>query len=80
MSHVEVDVIGAEALEGALGALPPDYEKVVRMYDLEGKPVREVAAALKRSEGAVWMLRARAHERLKEIMGEAGKFFSMPGR
>lgn len=70
---------GVRAMEAALSTLPPDYEKVVRMYDLEGKPVAEVAGALKRSEGAVWMLRARAHERLKEAMGSAGKFFSMPG-
>ena len=63
-------------MERALGALPADYEKVVRMYDLEGRPISEVAAELGRSEGAVYMLRARAHDRLQEAMGPASKFFT----
>jgi RNA polymerase sigma-70 factor (ECF subfamily) len=68
-----------ELLEAALKSLPRDYERVVRMYDLEGRPVEEVAAALGRSEGAIFMLRARAHERLREAMGPAERFFSDPG-
>ncbi|MFG0283875.1 MAG: RNA polymerase sigma factor [Phycisphaerales bacterium JB039] len=63
-------------MEQALGALPADYEKVVRMYDLEGRPISEVAAELGRSEGAVYMLRARAHDRLRDQMGPASKFFT----
>lgn len=63
-------------LDAALKSLPPDYEKVVRMYDLEGKPVDEVAKAVGRSEGAVFMLRSRAHDRLREAMGPSGNFFS----
>ena len=39
------------------------------MYDLMGKPVAEVAAALGRSEGAVYLLRVRAHRRLADILG-----------
>src|SRR5262245_9760289 len=35
---------GVRALEGALASLPPDYEKVVRLYDLECKSIAEVAA------------------------------------
>lgn len=70
---------GVRALNAALAQLPPDYEKVVRMYDLECRPAEEVAKELGRSEGAVYMLRARAHERLKELMGPAAKFFSTPG-
>lgn len=66
-------------LDAALRKLPADYEKVVRMYDLEGKPIEEVAAALGRSEGATYMLRARAHDRLREAMGPIGNFFSQPG-
>ncbi|MCG3122078.1 MAG: hypothetical protein GIKADHBN_00455 [Phycisphaerales bacterium] len=65
-------------LEHALKQLPPDYEKVVRLYDLEGKSITEVAAALGRSEGATWMLRARAHDRLREGLGGEGRFFSTP--
>jgi DNA-directed RNA polymerase specialized sigma24 family protein len=44
------------------------------MYDLEGRPVQEVAQALGRSPGAVYMLRARAHRRLSEIMGTASRY------
>lgn len=69
----------ARFLDRTLAKLPPDYEKVVRMYDLEGKSAPEVAAAMGRSEGAVFMLRARAHERLRDLMGPAGNFFSTPG-
>ena len=69
---------GVRHLQAALATLPPDYEKVVRMYDLESKPIAEVAAALGRSEGAAWMLRARAHDRLREVMGEPNRFFSTP--
>lgn len=73
---------GGEAvrhLDAALRTLPSDYERVVRMYDLEGKPIEEVAAALGRSQGATYMLRARAHDRLREAMGPMGNFFSQQG-
>jgi RNA polymerase sigma-70 factor (ECF subfamily) len=63
-------------MQRALSELPGDYEKVVRMYDLEGRPIGEVASALGRSEGAVYMLRARAHDRLRDQMGPAAKFFT----
>ena len=65
-------------LDLALATLPAEYERVIRLYDLEGKDVVEVAAALGRSEGAVYMLRARAHERLREALGPGSKFFSSP--
>lgn len=70
---------GVGVLELALRALPPDYERVVRGYDLAGKHMSEIAADMKRSEGAAYMLRARAHDRLKEILGSDSKFFSTPG-
>jgi len=69
----------AMALERALATLPIDYQKCVRMYDLQSKTVAEVAAELGRSEGAVFMLRARAHDRLREAMGSESQFFSTPG-
>lgn len=65
-------------VESALEGLPDDYATVVRMYDLEGKPVSEVASVLDRSEGAVFMLRARALDRLRETIGPATRFFSRP--
>jgi RNA polymerase sigma-70 factor, ECF subfamily len=66
-------------LEVALRSLPPDYERVVRGHDLAGKPMSDLAAEMKRSEGAAYMLRARAHDRLKEILGSDSKFFSTGG-
>ncbi len=64
------------ALRRAIDELPEAYAQVVKLYDLEGKAVEEVAVILKRSPGAVFMLRARAHERLHEIMGRTTDFFS----
>lgn len=61
-------------LEQAIAALPEAYRTLVRLYDLEGKSAREVAIALGRSPGAVYMLRARAHQRLSEIMGTASRY------
>lgn len=63
-------------LERALKMLPRDYETVVRLYDIEGRPMEEVAKQLGRSEGAGYMLRARAHDRLREGMGPPQNFFS----
>lgn len=63
-------------VDKALSDLPPDYAKVVRLYDLESRSIEEVAQAMKRSRGAVHMLRVRGHDRLRELLGEAGKFFT----
>jgi RNA polymerase sigma factor (sigma-70 family) len=63
-------------IRAAINKLPADYAKVVTLYDLEGRPPAEVAAALERSLGAMYMLRARAHERLHEILGRTSAFFS----
>jgi DNA-directed RNA polymerase specialized sigma24 family protein len=58
----------------ALDRLPPDYREVVRKYDLEGVAIGEIAAAMNRSAGALHMLRGRAHQRLREILGESRDF------
>jgi RNA polymerase sigma factor (sigma-70 family) len=60
-----------EALEAALASLPPDYSKAIRLYDLEGRTIDEAAAAFDppRSRGAVHMLRARAMEALRLLLG-----------
>jgi RNA polymerase sigma-70 factor (subfamily 1) len=62
-------------LESAIKTLPPTYAQVVRMYDLEGRTIDEVAAALDRSVGAVYMLRSRAHDRLHDLLGRTSKYF-----
>ena len=56
------------ALQQAIDTLPDAYRRVVQMYDLEGQPVEQVAQALRRSPGAVYMVRARAHERLQVLL------------
>ncbi len=66
----------AGSLEAAIQRLPDDYQAAVRLYDLEGRPVSEVATAMGRSVGAVHMLRARAHDRLREFMGNTSHFFT----
>lgn len=60
----------------ALEKLPPDYARVVRLYDLEGRDMNDVAGELGRSQGAAHMLRARAHDRLKALLGAPRDFFS----
>ena len=64
------------AIEQAIERLPDAYRKVVQMYDIHGQTVDEVASALNRSVGAVYMLRARAHHRLHGILGATTNFFS----
>lgn len=64
----------AMLLRQAIAQLPELYARVVTLHDLEQRPVEEVAAALKRSPGAVYMLRARAHDRLRKILGRASDF------
>ncbi len=66
----------ADILNTMLQRLPRDYAQVVRLYDLEGRPIAAVAAAMERSTGAVHMLRARAHERLRALLGAETNFFT----
>ena len=67
------------AISAAIALMPPDYGTAVRLYDLEGKSIGDVAAAMGRSTGAVHMLRTRAHEHLREILGSDSAFFSHCG-
>ena len=63
-------------LEQALRQLPDDYRLVVRLYDLERCSSDAVASTLNRSRGAMFMLRARAHRALRQLMGGSSKYFS----
>ncbi len=65
-----------QLVERALAKLPRDYERVVRELDLEGRPPGDVAESLGRSKGAIHMLRARAHDRLRELLGSPSQFFT----
>ncbi|MEK6797989.1 MAG: RNA polymerase sigma factor [Planctomycetota bacterium] len=63
-------------VEDALHRIPPDYEKVIRLCELESKTAPEAASILGRSHGAVRMLLARAKDRLREVLGSESAFFS----
>jgi RNA polymerase sigma factor (sigma-70 family) len=65
-------------LHEALGRLPQSYRTVVERCDLQGRRVTDVAAAMERSAGAVHMLRARAHDRLRELIGPQTRIFTRP--
>lgn len=60
----------AGALRVAVQALPETWRRVVTAYDLEGRPVEELAAELGRSVGAVYLLRNRALRRLAEGLAD----------
>jgi RNA polymerase sigma factor (sigma-70 family) len=67
----------AEALLAqALAQLSPASQIAVRMFDLEGHDVEDIAQELDRSVGAVYMLRARAHDKLRKLLGATGNFFT----
>lgn len=64
------------SLSRSVGRLPEDYRTVITLRELEELPVAEVAQRMGRSEGAVHMLRARALDRLRELMGTATHWLS----
>lgn len=57
-----------ERMRRALGEMPGSYRDVLERIDLGGASVREVAEQGGRTVGSVHMLRARALERLRELM------------
>ena len=61
-------------LHTAIEGLPKSYRQVVEEVDLAERLVTEVAAELEKSPGAVHMLRSRAHDRLKELLGGRAHF------
>lgn len=63
----------------SLEKLPADYARVITMYDLQGRSIEEVIQELGRSKGAVYMLRARAHEHLREVLGSESQYFTKMG-
>jgi RNA polymerase sigma factor (sigma-70 family) len=73
-SRIVTDKESQEALRQAIARLPRTYRTVVELCDLEGKSPAEVGRTLRRSAGAVHMLRARAHHRLGEILGSKSRF------
>jgi RNA polymerase sigma-70 factor (ECF subfamily) len=60
------------ALYREVARLPDTQRQVIEMRFVEEKSIREVAAALNRSEGAVKQLQLRALENLRKSMGGHG--------
>ena len=60
------------ALQQQVEQLPDVQRQVIQMRFVEEKSIREVAAALDRSEGAVKQLQLRALENLRKSMGAHG--------
>lgn len=59
-------------VDDALRRLPQDYERVIRLCELESKTAPEAASIMGRSHGAVRMLLARAMDRFRELIVAAG--------
>ena len=65
-----------DILNEALQQIPETYRRVVQLYDLDGRSVEEIAESLGRSTGAIYMLRARALERLRGLLGGGPRILS----
>ncbi|MFQ5495136.1 MAG: RNA polymerase sigma factor [Phycisphaerae bacterium] len=65
-----------EWIESGIQRLPADYRTVLRRYDLEGRDATAVAAEMGRSVGAIYMLRARALDRLRTLLPSETSFFT----
>ena len=57
-----------EHLHAAIALLPASYREVITAADLAERTIADVAAQMQRTVGAVHMLRARAHDRLRELL------------
>ncbi len=55
-----------EALEMALGKLPPRLAQVFQMYEIDEQPNRKVCDELQISEGNLWVMLHRARKQLRE--------------
>jgi RNA polymerase sigma-70 factor (ECF subfamily) len=75
--HAAAHEIHAAVLQ-ALDRLPADYAQVLRLYDLQCCVAEQVARQMNRSIGAVYMMRSRALDRLREVLGSASNYFSVP--
>ena len=55
-----------EALELALGKLPPRLAQVFRLYEMEEQPHEEVCARLEISQNNLWVMLHRARKQLRQ--------------
>ena len=66
-AHLSLEI---EKVQHAIAELAPMHQDVIIMRFVEELAIKEVAAALKKSEGAVKLLQHRAMRELKQILGE----------
>jgi RNA polymerase sigma-70 factor (ECF subfamily) len=59
-----------EKVQRALGSLKPDYQDVIIMRFVEELSLKETAAALKKTEGAVKLMQHRAMKELRSLLPE----------
>jgi RNA polymerase sigma-70 factor (ECF subfamily) len=67
-------------LQQALDALSPDHREVIRLARIERLSMKEVAARMGRSVGAVSVLLVRAMRKLKRAFGATESFHLSPPR
>jgi len=59
-----------DALETALGKLPPRIAQVFQLYEIEERENREVCTRLNISESNLWVMLHRARKQLRQELGE----------
>ncbi|MBI4087278.1 MAG: sigma-70 family RNA polymerase sigma factor [Candidatus Liptonbacteria bacterium] len=63
------DKMEMEKVRSAIARLKPEYQDVVMMRFVEDLPIKEVAEALDKTEGAVKLIQYRAIKELKTLLG-----------
>ena len=72
-STLNVDVatkFEVEKVMAALAKLKPDYQDVIILRFVEDLPLKEVAHAISKTEGAVKLMQHRAIKELRRLLGE----------
>jgi RNA polymerase sigma-70 factor (ECF subfamily) len=67
-SRVAIRGEAAVALANALAGLPDHYREVIVLFHLEGRPIKEVALKMDRTEDSIKKLLARAMMRLQSAL------------
>jgi RNA polymerase sigma-70 factor, ECF subfamily len=62
-----------EKVHAAIKELKSDYQDVIIMRFIEDLPLKETAAAMKKSEGAIKLIQHRAIKELKNKLGDEGE-------
>jgi len=70
-AHFDVSLkLEVEKVRAALAELKPEYQDVIILRFVEDLPLKDVAAAIEKTEGAVKLIQHRAIRELKKILGE----------